>query len=176
MGKLNQKGVIHVVVLLILLAGVAGGVYLVNRGEALNWVPKAFTGRLTRPPSVSGPISLVRVISPNGGETWKVGETRRVSWTAKGLIIKYVRIYIEDPTVPGSGSTNFVYDGFLPATQGYYDWKIDQRKLPGGRTLPRKYRIRIDGVSAATSSAKVIARDSSDKTFTIISSAFRKAL
>ena len=41
MGKLNQKGIIHLAVVLILLAGIAATVYLVNRPETLKFLPKA---------------------------------------------------------------------------------------------------------------------------------------
>lgn len=64
MRKVNQKGVIQVAVVLILLAGVAGGVYLVNRGEPLKWLPQAFNGRpLPLIKSISGPIGCSQVIT-----------------------------------------------------------------------------------------------------------------
>lgn len=50
MPALNQRGVIHYIVLLILLLGLVGGVLLVTRGEPLKFLPKAGGG-------ISGPIS-----------------------------------------------------------------------------------------------------------------------
>lgn len=47
---LNQRGVIQLIVLLILLLGLVGGVLLVTRGEPLKFLPKAGGG-------ISGPIS-----------------------------------------------------------------------------------------------------------------------
>ncbi|MCX6764219.1 MAG: hypothetical protein NTU58_00715 [Candidatus Nealsonbacteria bacterium] len=110
----------------------------------------------------------VTVISPNGAEEWKTGSTKRVSWTASGL--NYVRIYIEDDTISGSGSINYIYDGVINANQGYYDWTIVGGWLPGGDTLPRNYKIRIDGVNTTTEGAEVIAMDHSDELFNISSS------
>lgn len=59
---LNQRGVIQLVVLLILLLGLVGGVLLVTRGEPLKFLPKAGGG-------VSGPINpetSFTLIGPNG--------------------------------------------------------------------------------------------------------------
>ena len=109
----------------------------------------------------------VTVLSPNGGESWKVGEIRRISWIASG--VNYVRIYIEDDTITGSGSTNYTYDGVISAVQGYYDWTIVQNQLPGGSTLPRNYKIRVDGVNTVAVGADVVARDWSNNTFSIVS-------
>lgn len=73
MGRLNQKGVIQVAVVLVLLAGIVTSVYLVNRPEMLKFLPKAFNPFAKRPiPSfsptpvpkpVSGPI-CIQVITP----------------------------------------------------------------------------------------------------------------
>lgn len=42
MPKFNERGVIHLLLLLILLLGIAGGVLLVTRGEPFKLLPKAF--------------------------------------------------------------------------------------------------------------------------------------
>jgi len=52
----------------------------------------------------------VLVISPNGGETWKVGEKHDITWTGNSALVKlHYRIGIEDPVliaddVPNTGS------------------------------------------------------------------------
>jgi hypothetical protein len=109
----------------------------------------------------------INIISPNGGEVWMVGETRRITWTASG--VNYVRIYIINTSgiVSGSGNTNYIYDGLIPASQGYYNWTITQNQLPGGNSLPGNYKIRIDGVNEPY--GPVIAQDFSDNSFTIVS-------
>lgn len=68
MGRLNQKGVIQVAVVLVLLAGLVGSVYLVNRTETFKFLPKAFAPFAKQSPSpvpkpVSGPI-CIQVITP----------------------------------------------------------------------------------------------------------------
>jgi len=108
-----------------------------------------------------------KVLSPNGGEEWAIGETRRVSWQSS--TVKYVRIYIYDETISGSGSTNYIFDGALSADTGYYDWTIQQSQLPGGNSLPRNYRIRIDGLTDPDLGAEPLVQGSSDNTFRISS-------
>ena len=107
----------------------------------------------------------ITVVSPNGGEQWVVGETKRVSWQSSD--VKYVRIYIYDDSLSGSGSTNYIYDGALSANAGYYDWTIKQNQLPGSTSIPRQYKIRIDGLNEATVGATVLVKDHSDSYFTI---------
>lgn len=111
--------------------------------------------------------SSITVLSPNGGEEWVIGQTKRVSWSATG--VNYVRIYIEDVsgTISGSGSTNYIYDGVISASTGYYDWTIQKNQLPG-LTFPRNYKIRVDGVNDAALGSTVIVRDKSDNYFSIV--------
>ncbi|MBU1992647.1 hypothetical protein KKG51_03040, partial [Patescibacteria group bacterium] len=102
---------------------------------------------------VQGVQSSITVLSPNGGEEWKTGETHRIRWESKG--IDSVDIYIYDPSIFGSGSTNHIAPANMPisATLGYYDWTIPplrnlpplSSQLPGGGD---NYKIRIDDVSS----------------------------
>lgn len=74
MYKLNQKGVIQLAVVLILVAGLVSSVYLVNRPEMLKLFPKAFNSSTKRslsvpipsptpvPRPVSGPC--IQVVTP----------------------------------------------------------------------------------------------------------------
>lgn len=96
---------------------------------------------LTESPSIT-------VISPNGGEKFTVGDTVRIEWSSIG--VDYVRIYILDPTIFGSGSFNYIHDGSLSASTGYYDWTIVQRRLPGDDSLPRNYKISIHDLNDTT--------------------------
>ncbi len=68
---------------------------------------------------------LITVTSPNGGETWKVGETHRISWISTG--IQNVTMYLYDNRISGSGAiVNYPVPNNQPmsASQGYYDWTI----------------------------------------------------
>lgn len=110
----------------------------------------------TNPTATPTPLPTITITSPNGGVNWTVGETKTVSWSESKS--KYVRIYIEDPTISNSGSTNYIYDGTITASQGSYNWNISQNQLPNSTTLPRNYRLRIDGVDETTLGAKVVSR------------------
>ncbi len=114
--------------------------------------------------SIVAPSSPITVLSPNGGEVWTIGQTKRVSWSAAN--VSYVRIYIYDESIAGSGSTNYIYDGAIPASTGYYDWTILKNQLPG-LTFPRTYKIRIDGVNSPEIGAQQVVTDRSDNSFTI---------
>ena len=84
----------------------------------------------------------VTVLSPNGGEEWESGETNRVTWNSSG--VSSVQIYIYNPSISGSGSTNYITADGLPisAALGYYDWAIPSLgQLPGGGG--NTYKIRI---------------------------------
>ncbi|MFA5933500.1 MAG: hypothetical protein WCV81_04455 [Microgenomates group bacterium] len=115
------------------------------------------------------PNSYITLDSPNGGETFTLGEITRISWRSGN--IGYVRIYVENPSVSGSGSTNYVYSDAIPASQGYYDWSILPNQLPGS-SWPRNFKIRIDGVNETGVGANVITRDSSDNTFKVQSAPY----
>jgi len=115
---------------------------------------------------VSSLTPSITVTSPNGGETWKVGETRRITWQASNFLsIDKVRVYIDitDVISISSGVSNYVTDQEIPASQGYYDWTITQNQLPYSSTLPHQYKIRI-----SKSVDPYTTYDSSDAAFSIV--------
>lgn len=123
--------------------------------------PFSITGSNTTQPSIT-------ITSPNGGEVWKYGETRRVTWTSQG--VNRVAIYVYNDTVYGSGSTNYLDSGQLslsvPASQGYFDWNILQSWLP--KTTygnENRYKIRIIDNSSYNGIS-----DTSDGYFSIVGS------
>src|SRR3989344_731952 len=73
----------------------------------------------------------IQVLSPNGGETFQVGKTYRISWKSKG--VNSVHIYVENLKISGSVSTNYIVpnNASISASQGYYDWTIADNTLPG---------------------------------------------
>jgi len=94
----------------------------------------------------------ITVLSPNGGESWKVGETHRITWAAVG--VEKVTMYLYDDRITSSGAiVNYpVLDNQpISASQGYYDWTIptDIRWLPreGGDNRGDNYKIRINDAS-----------------------------
>ncbi|MDP3974892.1 MAG: peptidoglycan-binding protein [Candidatus Jorgensenbacteria bacterium] len=106
---------------------------------------------------------LISVTSPSGAEVWKVGETRRITWTSSGVNNVRLYVYIEGSNL-GSGSTNYISDSITNA--GYYDWTISANALPAGNSLPRTYRIRVDDVDSGSGSAAVIGRSNSFTIYT----------
>ena len=112
--------------------------------------------------SVNLSAPAVKMLSPVGGEHWKVGETHRVSWIP--IEGKLVKLYIHNSNVysNSSGSTNYIYASPVDAQVGYFDWVIDAKMLPSGLDLDGgKYIIFVDdgdGNSLATSNSFSITR------------------
>lgn len=79
MPKLNERGAIQFVVLLILILGIIGGVFLVTRGEPLKLLPKA---------TVSGPVGPTTsfALSPNAGSV-KVGDEVGVKLVVRSDVV-----------------------------------------------------------------------------------------
>jgi hypothetical protein len=107
----------------------------------------------------------LEITYPKASVVWKTGDTVRIYWDSTRL--KYVRLYIVDPTLVGSGSTNYISEDFIPASKGYFDWKIKKEQLPGANLgFPRKYRIRIDGYNEPFLTSPLILQSFSEE-FTI---------
>lgn len=107
--------------------------------------------------------SSITVISPNGGEIWKSGETHRIKWNSKG--VSSIRIYIYNSKATGSGSTINITSNSqsIPATIGYYDWTVPPiNQLPGG-VEGNNYKIIIDDADYPGEN-----KDESDSLFNII--------
>jgi hypothetical protein len=94
--------------------------------------------------------NLLTVLSPNGGETWEIGDEHEVSWTSVGGIGDYVRIELLK-----GGS---VYYEMTPSTlnDGSYSGTIGLVTPPGS-----DYRIRV------TCTSNPAATDTSDSDFSI---------
>ncbi len=105
----------------------------------------------------------ITVLSPNGGESLRVGDTKRITWTSSG--VSAVKIYVYDSSISGSGSTNYVTPNNISvsASQGYFDWTIGPFGTVNGPpgSGGSNYRIRIDDA------AGVVQSDHSDAPFSI---------
>jgi len=107
----------------------------------------------------------LEIIYPKASAVWKIGDTVRIHWDSTRL--KYVRLFVVDPTLAGSGLTNYIFEDFIPASRGYFDWKIKKEQLPGANLgFPRKYKIRIDGYNEPFLEAPLILQSFSEE-FTI---------
>ncbi|WNG15220.1 endonuclease/exonuclease/phosphatase family protein [Cystobacter fuscus] len=103
----------------------------------------------TTPPPA--PTGRVRVVLPNGGESWSAGSTHSIAWTAS----ESTHVKLEYTT---DGSTWNVISESIPAAEGGYSWQV-----PASATT--KARVRV---SDAAEAAVV---DTSDADFSITSAA-----
>ena len=100
------------------------------------------------PPSIT-------VTAPNGGETWKVNNTRQITWTYKGSPGTYVKIELlkaGSPVKTISSKASIGTNG-----SGSYTWKV-----PVKQTIGADYKIRI------TSTTNSSYMDASNGPFNII--------
>ena len=91
--------------------------------------------------------SSIKVISPNGGENWKVGTTHGISWKRTGSTGSSVKVeLLNDGTVQTIFSST--------PNDGFQNWNI-----PSGQALGQNYKIRVTSNTGVT--------DTSDNAFTI---------
>lgn len=146
------------------LAGIVGATFFIaNRSGEFSPSEAAYEGEGYDFPWRRGP--RITVVSPNGGEVWPVGTTQNISWCGEGKFPQgATRVFlyrgqeaaqIFNPS--GSGTA------LCPSRQGF-DWT----SIPGKTEPGSNYRIKIEYVSEAT--GKVVARDWSDKPFSIVAS------
>ena len=74
----------------------------------------------------------ITVISPSGGENWKIGETHNITWTSTGLSSSNVVINLLANT--GNNPTVTIAAG-VPASQGSYSWTIPSNLALGNYTM-----------------------------------------
>lgn len=92
MPRLNQKGAVQFIVLLIILIGIAGGVFLVTRGEPLKLFPQA------KEDKVSGPIPNL----PKPKPTKKPRPTSQPTPTPSPSPTAFNRVFITSTTYDGN--------------------------------------------------------------------------
>ncbi|MCK4761920.1 MAG: right-handed parallel beta-helix repeat-containing protein [Candidatus Aminicenantes bacterium] len=87
--------------------------------------------------------TIMTLISPNGGEAWKTGFSRDITWNADGLSGNIKLTLWQNDTVVGTIATNVV-----PAA-GVYSWTVGEHS--GGATAPpgTDYKIKIKEIDAA---------------------------
>ena len=94
-------------------------VSVINSNGQSNSVNFTVTGSSSATPSI-------RVISPNGGEVWKIGQTYPVTWTTNNAPTdSWVRLSYSIPSGVGNiPYTSNCFGGQIPASQGSYSWTI----------------------------------------------------
>jgi len=97
----------------------------------------------------------ITVTSPNGGETWKIGETHNITWASTGVNNVMIEL---DKNNPNAG-WHLVYSA--PASVGSYSWTIPSA-ISETLSTASDYKIKIwDTTNASVT-------DSSDNYFTIV--------
>ncbi|MBU4299361.1 hypothetical protein KJ636_04925 [Patescibacteria group bacterium] len=168
---MNQKGIPQVVIILIIVGVlvVAGGIY---------WWQKVKFTTLPMPTSPS-----ITVLSPNGGETLKIGLPYSIKWEITGdAAEKFIVVsLIDGPT------TGIIYNNWQPEdVNSSYNWPLEsvmgftQDHPIGIKIQPGNYKIKIVfydhmpclGPSVCPPSpsaqAKIIAEDTSNMSFSIM--------
>lgn len=181
---MNQKGFTNIVliILVVILASALGYVTLVKK-PALVEQPQTNNSQNAQPPATTLPPSnntvsqnppstpFIKVISPNGGETWKVGQTYSIVWEANK---PYGAVQIQIVTDETSDQPYLLTNGYLEgdaAKAGTYSFTLKNWWVPGWANGKEnniqapveagKYKIRLmTGVGGPT--------DSSDKQFSIV--------
>jgi len=112
----------------------------------------------------------ITVIFPNGEEEWRMGNTYRIRWEGKGFTEEYdVYIFI---FAYDANKNRIYYLGqpkniaeYIPATQGYYDWRIPSNFDEEFETIPTYYKLFIRVVKGL---GEIQFLDSSDGYFRIV--------
>lgn len=142
----TQKGFVVPVVTALAVLLIAGGVY---------WGMKSKT---------PANISTITVISPNGGETYKIGQNISIEWSPKNIAITKIQLWSSDAGVTG------VYGGDLetntaPILSGHYDYVIPAGFVPstwfirimtadGQEISSKKFTVNIASSTTSTSEWK----------------------
>ena len=104
----------------------------------------------------------ITVTSPNGGETWKIGETKNITWTASGLPNgDYDRIIVSAVDFSG-GAIEYSIATLLPS-QRSYSWVVPVETSQGNITGGNKFKIRVVYLALIGNNAE----DYSDNFFSI---------
>ena len=116
----------------------------VDGSRETNWTTPSFVSVKVNPLKPS-----VKVVVPNGGERWKVGETYEIKW--KSFEVKNINIEL----FAGEKKVETIAEG-ISASDGVYKWTIPQTISSG-----RIYRVKV------YDSSNPSVDDFSDRPFTI---------
>jgi hypothetical protein len=111
----------------------------------------------------------VTVVSPNGGEAWKIGETHNITWTSSGINNVGIELWNADNSARICYLNN---DQSVPASQNSYSFAINTCMNSSGQTIsivPGNYKIRVSSFWPEGGEAGFA--DVSDNYFSIVASA-----
>ena len=99
--------------------------------------------------SIISPVEKsITVVSPNGGEAWRMGNTYRIQWEMRGLTSEHdVYIFVEaydinKNRIQEKGQPQNIAS-LIPAARGYYDWKIPLKFDEWFENPPTYYKLFI---------------------------------
>ncbi len=135
----------------------AGPTIGISKGDGLNYYLSVYNGQdnLNNVDSdLFTPISII-VTSPNGGEKWKLGSTRNITWKCFGLSANIKLTLWKDGALKGT-----IAKSLNPAL-GSYSWLVGQYEGGTGTTpIGSGYAIKIEEIGTGVS-------DMSDAAFSI---------
>jgi len=108
----------------------------------------------------------IKVISPNGGEEWKIGETYNITWESKGIDKINIGLQLFDSQKSIIGPAYPIVKN-TDASKGIYSWNIKSSNIyvsPQINTTAKFYKISIVSTSFRNTG---IGADESDNYFTI---------
>lgn len=103
----------------------------------------------------------VKMVTPRGGEQWRLGETHRIEWSCSGCCwgVNTVTIWIS--TEPWDMYHNIVatISNMAPFYKGYYDWTVGDTL--GGKIIPPgvKYKMEVFSIVYVPTYADAIKPD-----------------
>jgi hypothetical protein len=88
--------------------------------------------------TIGEPPVSVTITSPNGGESWKIGNVKKITWNARGITGKVIITLWKD------GERIGTIAGRVPSTPGSFDWTVG--RLRGGSAVAGTgYTVRVKG-------------------------------
>ncbi len=127
----------------------------------------------------SSNTSSITVLSPNGIETWRIGESKKITWSMQNIpSTAYLHLALTDGPTPINiksvypvGSANS-FEFVLPDTGCWTDYCYSKLELGSYKIQATVYdKTPCLGLCAYPSNAKILAQDSSDNYFNVTNKA-----
>jgi len=126
-GKTNWKFLVIVIILAVIVGG--GALWYVKRAEKSYQSPE-----IKKPEKIN-----LKLISPNGGEVWKKGETHTISWEGAGYDFLWIVLLNEKDEMEG-----YLYSQNALSGSIEWDTKSANPLVSNSFISPGTYKIQID--------------------------------